>query len=111
MTPGVGGATSTSFRLIAPIAKSTLRTLAVLGLVERVSFNGEEVETQDRGYIFYHSPFSFTVQEEDSHKGSGYPKDAKWGLKNSSTLWTFFWNYNLKISSLGYFPFTRPIEM
>ena len=80
MTPDAGGPTSTSFRLIAPTAKSTLRTLAVLGLVERVSFNGEEVKRHKiGGYIFYHSPFSFTAQQEDFHKGSGYPRDGKWG--------------------------------
>ena len=59
MTPGVGGPTSTSFRLIAPMAKSTLRTLAVLGLVEKVSFNGEEVKRHKIGGIYsttVHSP-------------------------------------------------------
>ena len=46
-------------------------------------------KTRDLGYIFYHSPFSFTTQGEDFHKGSDYPRDGKWGWKNSSTLWTF----------------------
>ena len=41
------------------MAKSTLRTLAVLGLVERVSFNGEEVKRHKIWGIYsttVHSP-------------------------------------------------------
>ena len=82
MTPDTGGPTSTSFRLSAPTAKSTLRTLAVLGLVERVSFNGEEVKRHKIGGIYsttVHSPLqpskrTFTKALVTPGMGSGVEK-------------------------------------